>query len=86
MKNIQPINIWTAGETLEAVVLRLYISYDDLESQANFIYQLCTIDSFCVAEGSLPITGADYTNWGSSGDSNNEAYNYAASQLNLILI
>ena len=86
MKAIQPINIWNAGETLEAVQLRLYISYDDLETQANFIYQLCTLEGVCVAEGGLPISGAEYLNWGSSGDSNTEAYNYAATQLNLILI
>ena len=86
MKNIQPINIWNAGETLEAVQLRLYISYDDLETQANFIYQLCTLDGVCVAEGGLPISGTEYLNWGSSGDSNAEAYNYAATQLNLILV
>jgi hypothetical protein len=86
MKNIQAINIWNAGETLEAVSLTLYVSYDDLESSANFIYQLCTIEGACVAEGGLPISGSDYTNWGASGDSNAEAYNYAATQLNLILI
>jgi hypothetical protein len=86
MKNIQAINIWNAGENLEAVSLRLYISYDDLESSANFIYQLCTVEGVCVAEGGLPILGTDYNNWGSSGDSNSEAYNYAAAQLNLILV
>lgn len=86
MRNIQPINIWNAGETLEAVALNLYISYDNLETQANFIYQLCTTEGACVAEGSLAISGSDYLTWGSSGDSNLEAYIYAATQLNLILI
>lgn len=86
MKNIQPLNIWNAGETLEATALRLYISFDDLESRANFIYQLCTVDGSCIAEGSLGIDGPAYIAWGSSGDSNAEAYSIAANALNLTLI
>jgi hypothetical protein len=86
MINIQPINIWNAGETLEASALSLYISYDDLSSRANLIYQLCTADGVCVAEGSLGIDGQTYLDWGASGDSNAEAYTIAATALNLTLI
>jgi hypothetical protein len=86
MKNIQPINIWSAGATLEAAALSLYISYDDLSSRANLIYQLCTADGVCIAEGSLGIDGQTYLDWGASGDSNAEAYTIAATALNLTLI
>jgi len=86
MKEIQPLAIWSNGETLEATALRLYISFDDLESRANFIYQLCTTEGACIAEGSLNIDGTEYITWGSSGDSNAEAYSIAANALNIILI
>jgi hypothetical protein len=86
MRNIQPINIWSAGETLEAAALSLYISYDNLSSRANLIYQLCTLDGVCIAEGSLGIEGQTYLDWGASGDSNAEAYTIAATALNLTLV
>jgi hypothetical protein len=86
MKNIEPINIWNAGETLEASALRLYISFDDLSTRANLIYQLCTAEGVCIAEGSLAIEGETYLDWGASGDSNEEAYTIAATALNLILV
>lgn len=86
MRNITAINIWNAGETLEASALRLYISYDDLSSRANLIYQLCTVDGVCIAEGNLAIEGQTYLDWGSSGDSNSEAYTIAAAALNLTLV
>lgn len=34
---------------------------------------------------SIQINGTDYINWGSSGDSNEEAYLYGASFLNLTI-
>lgn len=86
MRNIDPINIWSAGETLEATALRLYISFDDLSTRANLIYQLCTAEGVCIVEGSLGIDGQTYLDWGASGDSNEEAYIIAAAALNLILV
>ncbi len=86
MRNIQPINIWSAGEILQASALSLYISFDDLSTRANLIYQLCTTDGACIAEGSLSIDGQTYLDWGASGDSNSEAYTLAAAALNLTLI
>jgi len=85
MKNIQPLDIWSAGETKTAVCIRLYISYDDLATRAAFQYALCDDDGVTIYDGQILIDGQTYLDWGSSGDSNNEAYVIAAAQLNLVL-
>jgi hypothetical protein len=85
MKNIQPLDIWSDGITKTAVCLKLYISYDDLETRAALQYSLCDVDGATIYEGQLQITGDDYLNWGASSDSNTEAYIIAATQLNLTL-
>jgi hypothetical protein len=38
-----------------------------------------------IYEGQILIEGQTYLDWGSSGDSNNEAYIIASTQLNLTL-
>lgn len=85
MKAIQPLEIWSAGETKTAVCIRLYISYDDLATRAAFQYSLCDIDGAMIYEGQILIDGQTYLDWGASGESNNEAYVIAATQLNLTL-
>jgi len=85
MKTIQPIDIWKDGQSKQATILKMYISYDDLKLTATFQFQLCD-DSLCsIAEGHFYISGDDYLNWGSSGDSNQEAYVYGAGVLNLTI-
>lgn len=86
MKQIQPLTIWKDGVSEEAIYLKLYISYDNLESFCMFQYQLLDINNYLIAEGSRSIAGQEYINWGSSGDSNNEAYQIVASMLNLTLV
>lgn len=86
MRNIQPITVWKDGESLQATILKMYISYDDLESTATFQYDLCNEEIKSLVNGSFSISGTDYLNWGGSGDSNNEAYVYGASILNLTII
>jgi hypothetical protein len=85
MKNIQPLDIWSDGDVKTAVCLRLYISYDDLATRAAFQYALCDVDGATIYEGQIIIEGQTYLDWGSSGDSNNEAYTLAAAALNLTL-
>lgn len=86
MREIQPLDIWSAGDTKTATCIRLYISYDDLATRAAFQYGLCDIDGTTIYEGQIIIEGQTYLDWGSSGDSNTEAYMIAASQLNLTLV
>ena len=86
MRDIQPLDIWSNGDTKTATCLRLYISYDDLATRAAFQYALCDIDGAIIYEGQVIIEGQTYLDWGSSGDSNTEAYTIAATQLNLTLV
>lgn len=85
MKPILPLDIWSNGETKVAVCIRLYVSYDDLSSQAAFQYALCDVDNAVIYEGQILINGTTYLNWGASADSNQEAYVIAATILNITL-
>lgn len=85
MRNIQPLDIWSDGDTKTAVALSLYISYDDLSTQAALVYKLHDNIGAIIYEGQILFTGQEYLDWGNSGDSNAEAYTLAASHLNLTL-
>lgn len=85
MRDIQPLDIWSNGDTKTAVCMKLYISYDDLTATAALVYSLCDVDGRNIYDGQVIFDGQTYINWGSSGDSNNEAYIIAASMLNLTL-
>lgn len=86
MRDIQPLDIWSNGDVKTAVSMSLYISYDDLSSQAALIYKLLDVDGVPIYEGQIFFKDQTYIDWGSSGDSNTEAYTIAASQLNITLI
>lgn len=86
MRSIQPLDIWSNGDVKTAVTLSLYISYDDLSTQAALIYKLLDVDGLSIYEGQVFFKDQTYIDWGSSGDSNAEAYTIAAGQLNLTLI
>lgn len=86
MRTIQPLDIWSNGDTKTAVCLKLYISYDDLQATAALVYSLCDVDGKNIYEGQVIFDGQTYVDWGSSGDSNNEAYTITASMLNLTLV
>lgn len=86
MREIQPLDIWSNGETKTAVCIKLYISFDDLEASAALVYSLCDVDGKNIYEGQVIFDGQTYIDWGSSGDSNNEAYTITASMLNLTLV
>lgn len=83
MKNILPIDVWVNGATTQASELTLIITYDNLETEAVFSYVLSDGDNNALVSGLLPIDGAEYQAWGQSTDANTDAYNYAASKLNL---
>jgi len=85
MRNIQPLDIWSDGDTKTATSILLYISYDDLATQAALVYKLFDAIGNIIYEGQLLFTGQEYTDWGNSGDSNAEAYTLAAAHLNITL-
>jgi hypothetical protein len=94
MKAIQPITIWSGGQQPEANYINMYIVNDNLSSSATFYYQLLNVandqngftNSSQLSQGNLVISGTDYENWGDSGNINDEAYVWAAQQLNLTLV
>lgn len=94
MKAIQPVNIWSNGQNVQANNLDMYVVNDNLSSSATFYYQLLKVEtdgegnttsSQQLAQGNLTISGTDYDNWNANPDINNAAYVWAAGQLNLTL-
>lgn len=85
MKAILPLEIWNNGVTTTALFIKLYISYDDLATQAALHYALCDENQSPIVDGQILITGDNYINWGSASDSNEEAYVIATTQLNLTI-
>lgn len=94
MSNIQPVTIWFQGSEHQANVFSLYSTGDNLVDYATFQYQLIEeivispdeINSFILITGQLKINGADYAQWDAEIDANAWIYQWAANQLNLILI
>lgn len=82
MKNIQPIKVWKDGAIESATIFNMYISFDDLSTTAVFYYNLFNDSMVKLAEGKFEMTGTDYQNW---DDSNDAAYAFAATQLNLVI-
>ena len=94
MKQIEPIDLWVNGQIKVANTIDLRVINDNLKDTAEFYYSLIstllqedgTIYSESLAQGNLSISGQDYIDWGLATDVNQWAYQWAATQLNLILI
>ena len=92
MKAIQPVNIWSGGQSLQANNLDMYVINDNLSSSATFYYQLLKVETIDdntttqqLAQGNLTMSGTDYDNWNTTPDINDAAFVWAAGQLNLTL-
>jgi hypothetical protein len=94
MAQIQPVQVWFQGEQHNANVFSLYSKYDNLIDSASFNYQLIELiintpddqTSQMLINGELTINGADYAQWDAEVDANAWIYQWAADQLNLVLI
>lgn len=94
MAQIQPISTWYQGEQHQANIFSLYSTGDNLIDAASFQYQLIELivispdqqNSQTLITGSLSINGIDYANWNAATDANAWIYDWAATQLNLVLI
>ena len=94
MANITPTAVWYQGVQHDANVFTLYSTGDNLLDAATFKYQL--IEEIIISPeeqssqtlliGELSINGADYELWDAEVDANAWIYNWAASQLNLVII
>lgn len=96
-KKIQPVNVWVNGEVKVGEWLKLRSINDDLETSATFYYEIDVntpdadgIDQpgTAVAGGNLTMDGVTYQDWGNQSgvDINTWAYDWAAGQLNLVII
>ena len=94
MATIQPVKVWQNGVNQEATIFNLLLFNDNLSTQATFNYTLCKLtqgDSInpllqeTLVNGSLIISGADYQTWDSQTSANQWAYDWAATQLNLVI-
>lgn len=88
---IQPINIWSNGQTKAAKYMTLLCGTDNLKDSAMFYYALFTettnqegepIQGEKVADGNLTMTGTSYDQW----ETNEYAWNWAATQLGVTLL
>jgi hypothetical protein len=86
MKEIQPVSIWYNGVMVLATLINMTTTNDNLVDTATFYYQLFVNPNFQVTDGVLSMTGADYTTYSTSPDSNSYAYQWGATQLNLTLV
>ena len=85
MKQIQPLTLWVNGQQATATLFNLIIINDNLLNSATFYWQLLDADAVKLADGNLTIGEPDYDVWGSSADINLAAYQWAATELNIIL-
>ena len=92
MKSIQPISVWFNGEEKQATILNASIIADDMATSATFYYQLMEssqdeennlVVGQGLASGNVSMSGQDYIDW---DDTNDSAYAYIASKLNLVII
>jgi len=86
MKQIQPVSIWYNGQMVQATIINMTSISDNLSTQATFFYALYVDANFQVYNGNLTMEGADYITYSSSIDSNDYAYQWGATQLNLTLV
>jgi len=86
MKQIQAVSIWFNGQVVQATIFNLTSINDNLIDSATFYWQLFDATNIQVAQGNLTMGNSNYTNYSSSSDSNEYAYQWGATQLNLTLV
>jgi hypothetical protein len=80
MKTIQPLQIWVNGKIVTATLFQLECKFDNLINQAIFYYTLFDNNKLVLVNDYLTMSLPDYaTDW----STNNSAYLWAATQLNL---
>jgi hypothetical protein len=86
MKQIQPVSIWYKGVIVNATLFNMASINDNLTTTAYFYYQLFSNTNVLLNEGNLTMDGFDYQAYSTSPDSNEYAYSWGASKLNLTLV
>lgn len=83
---IQPIQIWNAGQVQTATKFSLVTVYDDLDTYATTYYQLLSTDDLQLSQGNQQINGQDYIDWNNEPDANEWILNWSATQLGITII
>lgn len=85
INSIKPLSIWIEGKVIEANKLGVVISNDNMTTEAIFEYKLFNNET-PLTVGFININGEDYQNWGSTGDTNQEAIVWVANKINIELV
>ena len=80
---ITPTFIWHNGIEETAKYLNATSISDNLETEANFYYQLLDINNKSLINGNISCVGDAYIQWLSNDFATNWIMNYIATQLNL---
>lgn len=83
--NIEPIQIWNAGQTDIATKFSLVTVYDDLETYATTYYQLLSDTDQQLSQGNQTIDGQDYQDWNSTPDANDWILSWSTTQLGITI-
>lgn len=84
--NIQPVQIWNAGQTQTATQFELNGVWDNFDNTATLYYQLLDVDNVQLSQGNQTIDGQDYQDWDNDPDANTWIVNWSATQLGLTII
>ena len=84
--NIQPVQIWNAGQTQTATQFELNGVWDNFMDSATLYYQLLDVDNVQLSQGNQTIDGQDYQDWDNDPDANTWIVNWSATQLGLTII
>ena len=79
---IEPVQIWSNGQTLAGDNLDAYSIYDNLTSESKFYYQIQK-DTQSLISGNISIVGNDYNLWMANNFATDWALTYICQQLNL---
>lgn len=84
--NIQPVEIWNAGQTQTATQFSLNGVYDNFDTSATLYYQLLDAQGVQLSQGNQTIDGQTYQDWSVDPDANTWIVNWSATQLGLTII
>lgn len=84
--NIQPIQIWNAGQTQTATQFSCNGVWDNFDTSATLYYTLLDAQGVQLSEGNQTIDGVEYKNWSVDPDANSWIINWSATQLGITII
>jgi len=88
MKTITPQPIWIDGISKLATVIFSQVNTDNLKDSATFyfqLYQQIDVNIVPLVNGTINMTGIDYTTYNSSSDANAYAWDWIATTLNVTI-